>query len=87
MSYCVCFVGTQDDVKKQVESWHSEWPDAQAEYDAAKPHLLGLVALNTTDEWNNIQLDASGHAWEPTAGPRQSTCIVSVRKVPAKPLA
>ncbi len=81
MSYSVDFVGTVEEVQKQVESHQCGFPEGQAEYDAAKPHLLGLLALNTPSEYNNIHVQASGHANRPTVGPRQSTCFAKIEWV------
>ncbi len=79
MSWNVSFTGTPGKIVEalQAESARLTGPSKE-EFDAALPHLAGLVAQNVSDPPGMLELDASGHATFKDGHKVNSTCAVKL---------
>jgi hypothetical protein len=83
MSWSICLIGSPDNVVKEIES-HSGTLQGQCklEFDAAKPHLIGLVKENFNADPAitppTIKLEASGSGYAVGDIQRYRNCKVSI---------
>lgn len=78
MSWSVTFIGKPENVSKALKE-HSEKIDgySKVEYDAALPHLDGLVTQNFNTQFPDsivVRVNASGHGQKDTFG----YCVSSI---------
>lgn len=80
MSWSVNFIGHPKNVVTALQK-QSEKMDGhpKVEYDAALPHLVGLVSQNFSDTQEPIiKLSASGHGYAVNGEQKQRQCIASI---------
>jgi hypothetical protein len=81
VSWSVSFIGTPKAVVKALEGYALHWAEtdqSRKEYEAAKPHLIGLVEQNVAIV-GAIVLHANGHASVNAAGEKTyGTCYVNL---------
>lgn len=79
MSWSTTLSGTPEKVIKalQDESARMSPGNSKDEFDAALPHLIGLIKLNYGDGLQIIKLNASGHAHSGNYG----QCTVSLERL------
>lgn len=78
MSWLITFIGHPEKIAVALEK-HSESLDGQskAEFDAALPHMVGLVKQNyNPDHEPVLKITASGHGYN-----RYNTCTVSIEHI------
>ncbi len=84
MSWSVDYTGTPKAVAAAIEG-HADKNklsgDSLTEFNAAKPSLIGLVALNFNDSYPSaIRVIASGHAYK-ADGKGYSNCFVRIESI------
>lgn len=84
MSWSISFIGTPEKVSNAL-SKHSEAISgaSKAEYDAALPHLKGIVDLNfnKTNPPTLIKMSASGSGIHTSEGQVQGSCKVNIEEM------
>lgn len=56
--------------------------DSKAEFDAARPHLAGLIALNSNANATvTLQVNANGHASKKDGAVTYQTCVVEIKPI------
>ncbi len=79
MSWNFNAVGTAENLAKALDSESARLSgDSKTEFDAAKPNLQGLLAMNVSNYPRILRLDASGHASTSQGVVTESTCNVSL---------
>lgn len=71
MSWNITFIGKPENVVKALEEQSTKFSGySKVEYDAALPHLVGLVKENFNNNGIDIvvKVDASGHGYAGTDG-------------------
>lgn len=85
MSWFISIAGNTEELVKSLEQ-HSESLDGMSkiEFDAALPHIVGLVKQNFDNDQNKLPLlsvEASGHGWD-----TYRQCVVSIKHfIPEQP--
>lgn len=77
MSWMTILIGKPEEIVAKLHE-HSASLDGQSkeEFDAALPHIIGVVEQNYSEgEAPTLKLDASGHGYE-----NNRTCLVSVQQ-------
>jgi hypothetical protein len=80
VSWSVSFIGTPKAVVKALEGYATHWAEtdqSRLEYEAAKPHLIGLVQQNVGIV-GAVVLHANGHASFAAGEKTYGTCYVSL---------
>jgi hypothetical protein len=79
MSYSVGFLGTPEEVVKQLDGQSSILSgESKEEYDAVLPSLIGLVKQNSDEPNRKVRITASGHAYTNQEGKKVSQCLAQV---------
>lgn len=80
MSWSIKFFGHPDKVIEALEAESNKLSgESKVEYDAALPHIVGLVKQNYNDQSKPlIQVDASGHGYSHDGKSMQRNCKVVV---------
>lgn len=79
MSWSTSFVGKTDGIKAAIDRYANTLTgNSLEEFDAAKPHLVGLLDQNTSTGVV-LHLDANGHAYTNQEGQRIAQCSVTLR--------
>lgn len=89
MSWNVTFLGKPENVVSALKNHSTKLADAsKREYDAALPHMIGLVEQNFNNTEGNdpvVKIEASGSGYEPTAptptNGANCTCQVKVEPI------
>ncbi len=86
MSWSIQLIGKVDNVKAALEAYDAMNTKSQEEFEEAKPHLLALVAMNTSEN-AAISLWASGSNYisPPTeaggVGKKIGSCTVKIEGI------
>jgi hypothetical protein len=85
MSWSIHLVGTPEGVRNALDAESERLSgDSKEEFDAAKPHLQALVALNLGDVPPAIRIEASGHASRKDGKVIYGTCRANVENLGAR---
>jgi len=80
MSWSTSFVGKTDGIKAAMERYANTLTgNSREEFEAAKPHLVGLLDQNTSV--SVLHLDANGHAYTNQEGQRIAQCSVKLSTI------
>ena len=84
MSWSFNAIGKPEDFPKALDAESDRLTgQSKEEFDAAKPHLLGLIALNTDKSVPRLmQLTAGGHATKANGETTSSHCSVELKPAP-----
>jgi len=75
--------GTLEDLRRALDAEDEMMPaESKVEFEAAKPHLRGLLSLGAGKSSATLHIEASGGAYERDNQPAYSTCNVKI--VPAR---
>lgn len=78
MSWSINLIGKSENIKKELEAYGKILTGAsKEEYDAALPHLNGLLSLNVNE--TVLEFSANGHAYG-----NNSNCNCSVKPLSGK---
>jgi hypothetical protein len=83
MSWSAYFIGNPDKIVKALEDQSATLTGpSKTEYDAALPHLIGLVQQNMNKTQPPVlKLAASGHGYFVNDEPQYTTCNASIEVI------
>lgn len=86
MSWSFRAIGTPENLSRALDAEAEKLDgDSRAEFEAAKPHLQGLLAMNVNPQGPcTLQLEASGHAYKKDGQVTYSTCLVAIANLGAQ---
>jgi hypothetical protein len=82
MSWSITLIGKPENIATALTA-QSEKFDGQTkiEFDAALPHLVGLVSQNFANITPVLKLEASGHGYATNGEQVQRTCLVKIESL------
>jgi hypothetical protein len=85
MSWSNRWIGRRAGIKAAIARYAATLSgNSKAEFDAARPHIEGLVDLNTnTDGDPVVDVDANGHAYDNGKGQSYSQTQVTIKAIGA----
>lgn len=81
MSWSNSWLGKVDGIKAAMDRYGEQLTgNSREEFEAAKPHLVGLLDQNTS-VGSVLHLDANGHAYTNQEGQRIAQCSVTLKTI------
>lgn len=82
MSWSIAFIGKPENIAKALEDNSAKLNgQSKAEYDAALPHLLGLVKENFAQNPPMLKVSASGSGYSTNGEQLQRNCNVFIESM------
>jgi hypothetical protein len=81
MSWSICFIGKPEKVAEALVNQEFSDPNSKVEFEAALPHLVGLVKQNFGNDNTILRIEASGHGYFKDGVPENRNCQVKIESI------
>jgi hypothetical protein len=79
MSWSIGLIGKPENLVKALKAESERLKDqSKEEFDAALPHMIGLIELNVSENPVPMKLEASGHGYIEDGKKKYQTCSCAV---------